>query len=47
MDLEVSEKEEKLITELRKIHWGQVLIIIEKDAPKRIRVERISETIEL
>lgn len=44
-DIKLSEKEVKLITELRKIQFGQVIIFIEGGQP--VRIEKVKESIKL
>ena len=49
MEIEVTEKEKKLIAEIRKLPYGQthLVIINVNNQPKRIVIERIKESMEL
>jgi len=49
MEIEVTEKEKKLIEEIRKLPYGQTHLIVfnEKNQPLRIEIEKVKESVKL
>jgi len=43
--MELTDKEKKLIIELRKLPYGQVVIFVENSQP--VRIEKIKESVKL